>query len=246
MDAAAEALLLAGGARAILLQLANPAVGRGVAEHSDFAYRPLVRLRGTLTYLYVVAFGTADEVARIARAVGRAHAPVRGDGYDAREVALQVWVAATIYDTAVRMHELVFGPLPAGEAQALLDRSAAIATTLGVPRASWPATAGDFAEYWSRCEAGLRVDDPARGVARALLHPRHGPWWFRLLMPGIRVLTAGLLSPELRAAYDLRHDEGRYARMVQFVRLVYPRLPAAIRHAPMRHYLRKFRAGQRA
>jgi uncharacterized protein (DUF2236 family) len=46
---AREGALLAGGARAILLQIAHPAVGRGVAEHSDFAGRPLDRLRATLT-----------------------------------------------------------------------------------------------------------------------------------------------------------------------------------------------------
>src|SRR3954453_23131053 len=108
LDAPAEAILLAGGARAILLQLANRGVGHGVAEHSDFAEHPLDRLHGTLTYLYVIQYGTPDEVQRIARHVGQAHAPVRGEGYDARDVALQVWVAATLYDTAVHVYELVF------------------------------------------------------------------------------------------------------------------------------------------
>jgi uncharacterized protein (DUF2236 family) len=50
-DVAREGVLLAGGARAILLQLANPAVGRGVARHSDFASNPLQRLRNTLSYV---------------------------------------------------------------------------------------------------------------------------------------------------------------------------------------------------
>jgi uncharacterized protein (DUF2236 family) len=57
---AREGALLAGGARAILLQVAHPAVGRGVAEHSDFATRPLDRLRTTLTYVYCVTFGPLD------------------------------------------------------------------------------------------------------------------------------------------------------------------------------------------
>ncbi|CAN5200675.1 oxygenase MpaB family protein [soil metagenome] len=240
-DVAAEALLLAGGARAILLQLANPGVGHGVAEHSDFAERPLDRLHGTLTYLYVVAFGTPDEIARVARHVGRAHAPVRGDGYDARDEALQLWVAATLYEGGVRMHELVYGELPAAQAQDLLDRGAAIATTLGVPRAAWPATPVDFAAYWQRCEADLRVDEVARGVAGALLHPRRGPWWFRLVLPPVRVLTAGLLSPELRAGYGLALGQRKFDRLVGSLRAIYPRLPLSIRQAPKRHYLRRFR-----
>jgi uncharacterized protein (DUF2236 family) len=48
-DIAGEAILLAGGGRAILMQIAHPAVGRGVAEHSDFASRPLDRLHATMT-----------------------------------------------------------------------------------------------------------------------------------------------------------------------------------------------------
>jgi uncharacterized protein (DUF2236 family) len=49
---AAEAVLIAAGGRSILLQLADPAIGHGVADHSDFASRPVDRLRGTLTYVY--------------------------------------------------------------------------------------------------------------------------------------------------------------------------------------------------
>jgi uncharacterized protein (DUF2236 family) len=236
-DVAAEAILLAGGARAILLQLANPAVGRGIAEHSDFADRPLDRLHGTLTYLYVVNSGTPDEVRAVARSVGHAHTPVPG----ARDTDLQLWVAATLYDTAVRVYELVFGPLSEADAQALLDQQAAVATTLGVPRAAWPATPEAFAAYWAESSAALRVDDPARDVARALLHPVSGPWWFRLLLPTVRTVTAGALSPELRAAYGLPFDERRFRRLLRVTRAVYPRLPLWVRHAPRRHYLRRFR-----
>lgn len=243
VDVSAEALSLAGGARAILLQLANPAVGHGVAEHSDFAGRPLDRLSGTLTYLYVVAYGTPEEIARVARRVGQAHVPVRSETYDARDPHLQLWVAATLYEGALRMHDLVFGALPPDAAQALLDRSAAFATTLGVPRALWPATPAGFAAYWSRCESELRVDDAARGVAAALLHPRRAPWWFRIVLPPVRTLTAGLLSPELRTAYGLPFEERKFNRLVRLLQVIYPRLPSTLRHWPKRHYLRKFRRG---
>ena len=39
-DIGAEGILLAGAGRAILLQIADPRVGHGVADHSDFAQRP--------------------------------------------------------------------------------------------------------------------------------------------------------------------------------------------------------------
>ena len=45
----------------------------------------------------------------------------------------------------------------------------------------------------------------------------------------------------MRAAYGLELDERRYARLVRVLRAVYPRLPLAVRTAPMRRYLRSFR-----
>ena len=75
-DVAAEAILLAGGGRAILLQIANPAVGAGVARHSDFANRPLDRFANTVTYAYATVFGTPDELAAVVERVNAAHRPV--------------------------------------------------------------------------------------------------------------------------------------------------------------------------
>ncbi|MGV8897186.1 MAG: oxygenase MpaB family protein [Rhodoglobus sp.] len=247
-DVSAEAILLAGGARAILLQLANPGVGHGVAAHSDFANRPLDRLHGTLTYLYVIVYGTPDEVLRVARRVGAAHAPVRSEPgeavqYSARDDQLQLWVAATLYDTAMRVRELVYGPIAAADAESLLADYAVIATTLGLPRALWPESPATFARYWGTAEAALRVDDVARGVAGELLHPSTGPWWMRAAMPALRLFTAGLLSPRLREAYGLPFDQRRFDRLVRLIRVVYPLLPRWIRHAPKRRYLARFRTG---
>jgi uncharacterized protein (DUF2236 family) len=236
-DVSAEAILLAGGARAILLQIANPRVGLGVAEHSDFANRPLDRMRGTLTYLYVTVYGTPEEARAVARRVGAAHRPVPG----ADDEGLQLWVAATLYETAMQVRELIYGPDAPEDAEQLLADYAVVGTALGVPRALWPADRAAFAAYWEREVARLRVDAAARRVAQELLHPVTGPVWLRLSMPTVRLVTAGLLDPNLRAAYDLPLDQRRFNRLVRVLRAVYPRLPRWVRHAPKRHYLRAFR-----
>jgi uncharacterized protein (DUF2236 family) len=57
-----EGTILLGGGRALLLQLAHPAVAAGVADHSGFDADPLRRLRGTLQATYTIVFGT-DEAA---------------------------------------------------------------------------------------------------------------------------------------------------------------------------------------
>ena len=114
-----------------------------------------------------------------------------------------------------------------------------VATTLGVPAADWPKNRAAFDEYWG--SAPLEIGDDARSVARELLHPTSGPLWLRAAMPTVRVVTAGLLTPELREAYVLPLDQKRFDRLVRFARTVYPRLPEWIRHAPKRHYLKRFR-----
>lgn len=92
-----EAILLAGGAVAILLQVAEPGVGKGVDNHSNFDYRPMDRLRTTMTYVYCMAFGSREEKKTVTEMVHHAHASVRGDGYSADDPELQLWVAATLY-----------------------------------------------------------------------------------------------------------------------------------------------------
>lgn len=245
-DVSADAVLLLGGARAILLQIANPAVGHGVAAHSDFANRPLDRLHATLTYLYVTVYGTPEEARIVARRVREAHRPVHSGPddpvqYDARDDQLQLWVAATLYETAMRVRELVYGTLTASDAESLLADYSVIATALGVPRGMWPENPAAFELYWSAAETALRVDDVARRVAQELLHPATGPWWLRAAMPTVRILTTGLLSPALRSAYRLPFNERRFTRLVGVMRTMYPLLPSFITSAPQRTYLRRFR-----
>jgi uncharacterized protein (DUF2236 family) len=255
-DVAGEAVLLAGGARAILLQIADPAVGRGVARHSDFAADPMRRLRNTLTYIYVIVYGSADDTARVTAMADAAHRSVRGtgpvrgagpapgDGYDATDPESQLWVAATLYDTAITVYESVFGALTPEDADALYREYAVLGTALQVPPELWPDDRAAFHRYWNSQLARLRVTDDTRRVAHELLHSRAIPWWLRASMPLARLVTAGLLTPSLRVAFELPWDarrQRRYERAMRVVAAVYPRLPRSIRHWPMRHYLRAFR-----
>jgi uncharacterized protein (DUF2236 family) len=250
-DMSNEAILLAGGARAILLQLAMPAVGRGVANHSDFASDPLRRLRHTLTYLYVLVYGSDDEVARITAYVDRAHGPVhsrpgdRAPSYDAFDPRQQLWVAATLYDSALAVYTAVFGELAPDDAESLYRQYAVIGTALQMPAELWPQDRAAFSRYWAQSVRELRVDDDVRAVARALLYPAGAPLWIRALMPAVRFLTAGFLTPPVRSSFDLRWNAGRqrlFDRTVRALAVVYPRLPAWLRHWPARHYLAAFRA----
>lgn len=199
-----EGVLLAGGLRAVLLQVAHPAVGHGVARHSDFATDPLARLRGTLEFVYVVAEGDEDLVRRVARSVGAAHRPVVSAadapvGYDARDPALQFWVAATIHDTAIRIAEAVWGPLPAPLADELLALDGRLATVLGLPVGEWPGTRAAFNARFAVTARELRFDETTLPVVEALFAARATPRWVRLVMPLLAKATLPTL-PVLQPA----------------------------------------------
>ncbi|MET0955829.1 MAG: oxygenase MpaB family protein [Cryobacterium sp.] len=262
-DIAPESVLVLAGGRAILLQLANPAVGHGVARHSDFAARPLNRLHGTLAYVYAVTCGTPIDRAAAVRRVALAHRPVHGPtphpgdpagqapapAYNAFDPRLQLWVAATLYDSATRMRDLVYGPLADSDAEAVYRDYGVLGTALQVPPGVWPADRAAFADYWRAEVQALATDATTRAVAHQLLHPKQGPIGLRLVMPLARLLTTGLLEPAERDLFALPWSPGRQRRydlVIALVRIVYPRLPRWVRHAPMRHYLRLGREAQPA
>jgi len=261
-DIAPESVLVLAGGRAILLQLANPAVGHGVARHSDFAARPLNRLHGTLAYVYAVTCGTSIDRAAAVRRVALAHRPVHGPtphsadpaghppapAYNAFDPRLQLWVAATLYDSATRMRDLVYGPLADVDAEAVYRDYGVLGTALQVPPGLWPPDRAAFADYWRDAVGGLATDATTLAVAEQLLHPTQGPIGLRLVMPLARFVTTGLLEPAERDLFALAWSparQRRFDRVIRLVRVVYPRLPRWVRHAPMRHYLRLGRVARR-
>ena len=241
---AREGALLAGGARAILLQVAHPAVGRGVAEHSDFATRPLDRLRATLTYVYCVTFGTPEEIEAVSARVTATHRKVAGPGYRASDPELQLWVAATLYDTALLLYEELFGPLDPARADRVYEQYAVLGTALQVPSGLWPSDRHAFRTYWDRMIDALEVSDAARRVARDLLAAEHAPLVLRAAMPVNRFLTAAWLPELIRTQYGLSWDNGRQRRynLLRTVSApVYRLLPVPIRELPKTWYLRDMR-----
>lgn len=246
---AGESILIAAGGRAILLQLANPAIGHGVADHSHFAARPLDRLNGTLSYVYAIVFGNDDLAATAAARVNHAHVPVHSTGttpqYNAFTPELQLWVAATLYESATHLHGLIYGQLDDDTADAVYREYSRLGTSLQVPPELWPSDRAAFRRYWNDQMTLLTTDAATRAVAHELLHSRTAPLWYRAALPLARLMTAGLLPPHVRLLFDLRWstwDQWRFDRVLGGIRLIYPRLPQAVRHWPKNHYLRALRA----
>jgi uncharacterized protein (DUF2236 family) len=213
---AADASLVLGGLAAILLQLGDPVVARGVAASSSFARDPLGRLRRTLGYVYAVQLGDPIQNAQAARRVDAAHARVVG----ARDVAPQLWVAATLSHTAVQVHELIRGPLDATLADEVHAAGAELGMALQLPADAWPTDRTAFERYWEATVAELSVTPEAVAVAREL-----------------REFTALLLPPALRTAYGIPWHPRRTRAVLVVVRVLARITPRRVRELPARRLL---------
>lgn len=243
-DFVGESMLLLGAGATVLLQLALPGVGWGVAEHSTTLERPLDRLRTTMTYVYAVTLGTPDERQAVVRLVNKAHVPVRSERYNAFDPELQLWVAATLYRNGSDMYRRFFGEVPDADAERLYRQSSVYGTALQVKDDMWPATRAEFDAYWDRMIETAEVDDHVRAYVRRLLSGGRAPLPVRLVMPLQRFFTIGLLPPRIRDEFALPwspRDQRRFDRIMTVLPGVYRRVPRPIRQVTAAFYLRDMR-----
>ncbi len=233
-----EGALLLGGGRALLMQIAHPAVARGVAEHSDFEADPLGRLLRTLRPVYAISFGSQSQARAAAARVGRRHDAVVGSGYRASDPELLLWVHATLIDSALLTYRHFVAPLPRPDAERYYEETATIAQLFGVPPAALPPTLEAFERYVARQVATLEVSDDARRIARAIFAPSlrsPSTLWLAPALLLAREATAGLLPPRLRDQYGLRWGPTRervLAATARSSRALLPRIPRAWRAPP--------------
>jgi uncharacterized protein (DUF2236 family) len=237
-----EGVLLLGGGRALLMQVAHPAVAQGVAEHSDFESDPWSRLVGTLEAMYTIVFGTDEQAERMAAVVHAVHERVTGDGYRANDPALLCWVNATLFDTGLRMYSTLIGPLSTADQEAYYRQASEVAELLGCPRSEQPPDLASFRDYMRTMVGTLEVTPPARKVSAAIWRPDL-PVPAPLTGPPFalaKFVTAGMLPAPLRHQYGLVWDRRRKAALVRALaaaRVAYPLLPRPLREAPKSYFL---------
>ena len=100
----AEASMMVGGIRALLLQSLHPVAMQGVGEHSDFRQDPLGRLRRTVFFVGTTTYCALPEAEAAIEAVRRVHLGVSGvtpEGrrYRADDPDLLAWVHASEVDS---------------------------------------------------------------------------------------------------------------------------------------------------
>lgn len=242
-----ERVLLLGGARALLMQLAHPLVAEAVYHHSYVFRNPLKRLHRTLRLTLALVFGTVEQVNAAVAEIDRAHRPATGrlseaigaypagEVYNARNPWQGMWIQATLIEGAIHGYETFVRPLSHDEKEAFYQQSKTIGELMGIQRTMLPATLDGLYEYMQRqidCREVI-VSAKAREIA-PFLTGQSIPLMKYAAYPSFR-LTVGLLPPEMRAQYGYTFS-AREARLLDtfcgVVRAAVPYLPPVLRFMP--------------
>ncbi len=241
-----EIVLLLAGGRALLMQLAHPKVGAGVAEHSQFKGDPLGRLYRTMSTMWSIVFDEASLAHAALERVRNVHRKVQGTipaaeplptgtPYRALDVELLLWVHATLVDSAMVAYELFVKPFAPGEKSRYYDDSKNLARLFEIPDALVPASLVEFDRYIDRMLSGgeIAAGPTARALAEEILYPR--PWILRPAGPLFRLITAGLLPERLRIAYNVgwgKRKERTFSLIAKGIRGLLPLVPGPLRIVP--------------
>jgi uncharacterized protein (DUF2236 family) len=234
----AESILLMGGGRALLMQVAHPMVAAGVADHSDFTVAPFDRLWRSVDTALTVIFGDSSQWRSAVERVHRVHDTVYGERHGARYSALDpellLWVHATLVDSSIEAYARLVRPMPLVVRERYYLEMRRMGTAFGVPEELHPATYPDFRAYLARTISTIQIGDECRAVARRVLTP---PAPLVLWPAGIAsgLLSVGLLPPRVRRELGLRWNGGTqraFTAAAAVVRSALPLLPDRVRRWP--------------
>lgn len=233
----------AGAAANVVMQMARPGVGYGVAESKvesgSLLHHPWKRARTTTQYLAVAILGTEQERLAYREAVNVAHrqvhsapgAPVK---YNAFGRNLQLWVAACLYIGFEDTYQLLQGRMSDEQAEAFYLSSSTLGTTLQVTEEMWPPTRAEFDRYWNEACEQVMIDEYVRGYLDDLLNLRMIHWYLRLPFRNLlKFLTIGFLAPIFREQLQVEWsaaDQRRFEHLFVFVAFVNRFIPRFLRH----------------
>lgn len=233
-----EPLVLLGGIRALLLQVAHPSVADGVARFSQFQSDPFGRGYRTFAAMAQIYFGSSTQAEQTAQHLSRMHSGIRGgipQTYSANQPDLLLWVLATLTDTTLWVYgQMPMAGLPPDWRVRFYEESKVAARLLGIPEEVYPPDLAAFEAYFQgMLSGGLLGGHPVcQEVAQAILrHPRT-PTKMALR------LAAGGLPPVLCQRLGIEadvHSEARLSRFLKRFFRVYRLIPKALRWNPAYH-----------
>lgn len=229
----------------LLLQVADPVVGAGVRDYSDFRERPWNRLIGTLDYVALLIYGGKDAVAagRRLRALHKSFRGTREDGqpYYALDREAYAWVHATLIEAYVSGHRQFGSPMPELDRERFYREYRDLGRFVGIRPGELPDDWTSFRAYFdnyarSRLTRNSSVDTVLATVADpAAPVPMPGVVWRALRVAprrGLLVGGLGLMAPWLREQLGIPwsgRDERHFQALGRATRWLGPYLPESAR-----------------
>lgn len=224
-----ERLVLFSGVRALLMQACDPLAVVGFRRHSIIFDDPQTRLQRTDEWMSRMYFGSQEEAEEAGNVVQAMHRKVKGKTparygpipkgtpYDASDPKLGLWVLATLADSALVYYERLFGALSSEERERYWSEYRQVGELLGLPPDSMPATHPDLKQYIDGRlgDGSLWISEERREQAkRMILEPPYSGWARLAVIPvteTVRLISTGLLPPEIRRLFGFSWDPGREA-----------------------------------
>ncbi len=168
--------VLLGGARAAIMQVADPKVAAGVAQYSSFRTDPLGRLDRTMDAMLTIGFGTPERREQVLAELREVHGRVRGrtsDGapFAALDPQLMYWVLATLVDTVMVVERRYRGRMRHVDRERYVDESRAMAEAFGIPERFVPEDLAAFRTYMAERVEEVRPDGDSIEIMRSLFQP---------------------------------------------------------------------------
>ncbi|MFD7019210.1 oxygenase MpaB family protein [Streptomyces sp. NPDC059928] len=241
---------------ALTMQVAHPAVGAGVDQHSVFRTDPWGRGERSLRSLQLWVYG-GERAAEEGRRLRRLHKVIQGTDatgrrYHALTPAYYAWVHATGYPVFAHTQQYIGRPFTDAQHRELYTEWLQVGRILGIHDRDMPQTIEEFWPYYRK----VLADEIANNVVveelvatdRPVPPPDRGPLALRLalrvlwpvLLPPLarfrRFVTIGFMPPDAREAIGLDwtdEQERKLRRFGRVVRAVVPVLPERLRYLPL-------------
>lgn len=190
----------------IVLQVAHPKVGQGVADHGMLQFDPVERLHRTFDAFHAILFGDVITAVRSVVTLRTIHERVtgslesaagpfdNGESYYAHDPELLLWVAATLIEIPLRTYQLYIGRLSDDEIEQFYDEMKTFGELMGIPHEEFPTSYDAFTEYFQRILDDEIVDSTAsRRVIDGFLEQSPAP-------RTVEFLVCSVLSESAREA----------------------------------------------
>ena len=197
----ADAAMLIGGVRALLLQTVHPLAMAGVGDHSNYRSDPWGRLQRTAMYVSTTTFGSTAAAHDMVEMVTSVHQWVRGTADDGRPYsALDPELLRWVHVTEVDSFAVAVGAFGAAELSAAdIDRYHFEMSHLGrlMGATDVPESAAAVTNYYDGISHELLGSTRAREAVRFLIWPPV-PARLRPAYLGIVGAAVSLLPDEIR------------------------------------------------